>query len=65
MVKNMGSADRIIRTILGIAFVVMGIVLQGWVWVLAALGVVLLVTAIVSFCPIYALLKISTRGQVA
>ena len=63
MAKNMGSADRIIRTVLGIAFVVTGIVAGGWFWILAGLGVVFLITSLVSTCPLYMPFGISTRGR--
>jgi hypothetical protein len=63
MTKNMGSADRIIRIVLGIAMVVTGIALRGGFWALAALGVIFLATSAMSFCPIYTALKISTRRK--
>ncbi len=63
MVKNMGSADRIIRTVLGIAGIVLGFVLGGLWWIAAGLGVVLLATSAISFCPLYAPFKISTRKR--
>lgn len=66
MLKNMGTADRVIRTI--IALVV------GWLYftdrIPGTLGVVLLVVAVVflatSFigvCPAYLPFKISTKGK--
>ena len=64
MKKNMGGLDRGVRFLLGIALLVMGLtgVFGGAVaivgYVLAAL---LVVTAIVGYCPPYALLGISTR----
>ncbi len=61
MVKNMGTADRVIRAILGVAGIIVGIILGGWFWIAAALGVVFLVTASVSTCPIYKPFRISTR----
>jgi hypothetical protein len=63
MVKNMGSVDRIIRVVLGIAGVVLGITLGGLWWIAAALGAVFLLTSSVSFCPIYALFRVSTRRK--
>jgi Protein of unknown function (DUF2892) len=63
--RNMGSIDRIVRTILGVvaialallagATTVLGIVL----WVFAA---IMLVTAAVAVCPVYAALRINTLG---
>ena len=61
MVKNMGSADRIIRSVLGIVFIVTGFVSGGWTWILAILGVVFLGTSAVSTCPLYLPFGISTR----
>ena len=55
--KNVGSLDRIIRLVLGAAIIIAGIVIKSW-WSL--LGVVLILTALLSFCPIYAPFKIST-----
>lgn len=63
MVKNMGSADRIIRTVLGIGGIVLGFVLGGLWWIAAGLGVVFLATSTISFCPLYAPFKISTRKR--
>jgi len=63
MVRNMGTADRVIRAILGIAGIVLGFIV-GWLWWIAAgLGVILLATSTISFCPLYAPFKISTRGK--
>ena len=63
MKKNMGSADRIIRTIVA---VVLGIlyytdVISGTVGlVLVILAGVFLLTSLISFCPLYAPFGIST-----
>ncbi|MEO8273581.1 MAG: DUF2892 domain-containing protein [Chloroflexota bacterium] len=61
---NESPLDRIIRIIVGLALA--GLAIAGVVtvpiayvvWVVAAL---LLVTGIVGFCPLYALLHVSTR----
>ncbi len=63
MKKNMGSADRIIRTIVAI---VLGIlyyteVISGTLGlILVILAGVFLLTSLVSFCPLYAPFGIST-----
>lgn len=60
MKLNVGTADRIIRIILGLAGI--GIALAGispWGWV----GVVPLATGAVSFCPLYVALGLSTRKK--
>jgi hypothetical protein len=63
MTKNMGNADRLIRTILAVAFIVTAFVLGGLYWILGALGVVFLATASVSSCPLYMPFGISTRKR--
>jgi type IV secretory pathway TrbD component len=60
MLKNVGSADRNIRIILGIAIIIVGIVLQSW-WGL--IGLLPLLTAGISFCPLYSVLGMSTRKK--
>jgi hypothetical protein len=62
---NMGKTDRIIRAILGIvallvAFLWVGGVLQIVLWII---GGIMLLTAIVGFCPAYALFRLSTKSK--
>ena len=60
---NEGPVDRIVRAIVGIALIMvglLGIATGAWLWVVYLLGAILLVTGIVGFCPLYALLKLST-----
>ncbi len=65
MKLNMGMADRVIRVLIAI---VVGIlyfanVLTGTLaLILGIVAVILLLTSVVSFCPVYALLGLSTRG---
>ncbi|GMU94495.1 MAG: DUF2892 domain-containing protein [Ignavibacterium album] len=61
MTTNMGSADKIIRIILGLAIIVVGYLNESW-WGLV--GLVPLLTAFVNFCPAYALFGISTKTKV-
>ncbi len=57
MKKNVGTADRMIRAIAGLAGIAAGIYFQSW-W--GAVGVVLLGTAAIGWCPPYSLLGISS-----
>ncbi len=62
--KNMGTADRIIRLVLALAFLVLyfgGFVGGALGIILLVLAVVFILTSVVSFCPLYTLFKISTR----
>ncbi|WP_170764684.1 YgaP family membrane protein [Ruegeria lacuscaerulensis] len=55
---NVGSADRILRLILGSALILLAVTgtIGYWGW----LGTVFVVTAFVRFCPIYAMLGLCT-----
>jgi hypothetical protein len=57
MKQNVGSIDRVIRAVLGIAIIAAGVFYQNW-W--GAIGAVPLLTAIIGWCPPYALLGLST-----
>lgn len=62
--RNVGPADRIIRVLSGVAIaaaLVAGAVAAPLAYVPATVSAILILTGIVGFCPIYALLKISTR----
>lgn len=61
---NMGSADRIIRVVVGIALIVFALAGPAdiaWKWV-GWIGVVPLVTALIGWCPLYTVLGIRTRA---
>ncbi len=66
MKKNLGSADRVIRLVLAVLFVVLyfaGITSGTLGIVLIVLGAVFALTSFVSFCPIYYALGISSNGK--
>ena len=66
IMQNVGSVDRIIRVLLGVALIAFPFLLAVPVWAFwtsLVVGVVLLATAYFSFCPIYAALRISSRFQ--
>lgn len=66
MARNMGWADRVIRTLVGLA---MGVLIMGGqvtgtlAIILGIVGVVLLATSAMAFCPLYAPFKISTTKR--
>ena len=66
MKRNMSNTDRIIRVMLAAVFAYLyfgGVVTGAFGMLLLVLGAVLLLTAVVAFCPLYAPFKISTyRG---
>lgn len=65
---NLGSADRIIRLIAGIALIVIPLVMGMSLSTLPGLamvivGAILTVTAIVKFCPLYKIIGFKTNGS--
>ena len=52
MNPNVGSADRLIRIVVGIALISLFFVLEGNARWLGLIGVVLIATALISFCPL-------------
>jgi uncharacterized membrane protein len=60
MLKNVGNADRNIRIGLGIVIIIAGVAMQSW-WGL--IGLLPLLTAGLNFCPLYAMLGISTNKK--
>lgn len=57
MKKNVGSLDRIIRLIAGVAALAAGWYFQSW---FGLLGLVLIGTALINFCPIYAIVGLNS-----
>lgn len=58
MKLNVGKTDKIIRIVLGIVIGALGFYLKSW-WGL--IGIVLIGTALINWCPLYFPFKISTR----
>ena len=60
MTANVGSIDRIIRIVAGLALIAWALTPDGpkWAWI----GVVPLATGIFSICPAYSLLGMNTCG---
>jgi hypothetical protein len=60
---NVGTADRIVRIVLGLALLVPGIFavqVVAWKWVLIVIGALALVTGLSGRCGIYMLFRVST-----
>jgi len=57
---NVGQIDKIIRIVVGLALIALVFVgpQTPWGWI----GVILLVTGLVGFCPAYKLLGVNTCG---
>ena len=60
MKTNLGTVDRIVRIVVGLAVVAAGAYYQSW-W--ALVGLVPLGTGLVGFCPAYCPLGLTTCGK--
>ena len=65
MIQNVGSADKIIRLVLGVglgAWVIAGIGQASTLsYVGLAVSVILIATALINFCPLFRIFGISTK----
>ena len=57
MKRNVGTADRIVRIVIGLAIIGAGIVYGSW-W--GAIGIVPLATGLVGYCGLYSVFGMST-----
>lgn len=60
MKSNVGSVDKVVRIIIALALFSLYFILEGNLRYLAAIGFVPLLTAFVSWCPLYRIFGIST-----
>ncbi len=60
MKKNIGSVDRTVRIVLGLIVIALGLVFKCW---LGLIGLVLLLTAVIRFCPAYLPFGINTEKK--
>ena len=63
MKKNVGNADKFVRILIAIAIIILYYtnVIEGMLAIiLMAIGIVLLVTVLLNFCPLYTIFGIKT-----
>lgn len=63
MKKNVGNGDRFLRIMIGIIalILVMGNVVEGaLMWIALAVGIIMVVTSSIQFCPLYTLFGFNT-----
>ena len=65
MKRNIGTIDRVLRVLGGIALVVVGFaVLEGTAGiVVGVIGLIPLGTGLIGWCPLYSLFNLRTRKQ--
>ena len=63
MIKNIGQTDKIARIVLALVLAGLDffeVVKGGFSWVLSVVAIVLLVTALINFCPLYKVIGYSS-----
>jgi len=60
MKANVGPVDRLVRIILGLILLSLLFILDGTIKYIGLVGIVLLITAFIKFCPLYPIFKINT-----
>ncbi|MFL9710082.1 DUF2892 domain-containing protein [Methylobacillus sp. Pita1] len=58
METNVGSVDRVLRVVVGVALIVWATLFQGPAW--AYIGVLSLLTGLLRWCPAYTLFGLNT-----
>ena len=58
MKVNVGSIDKNLRIVAGLAIIAWGVMSNNW---LGAIGLVPLATGLINFCPLYSLLGFNTN----
>lgn len=57
MQQNVGSSERVVRVVIGLAMIAAGVYYQSW-W--GAIGAIPVATGLLGWCPPYSLLGINT-----
>lgn len=60
MTTNMGSIDRVVRVVIGLALLSLIFLLEGGARWFGLIGIVPILTAVIGWCPAYLLFGIST-----
>lgn len=58
--KNVGSTDKVIRYIIGVVLLILIFIIPGNLKFIGLIGVVPILTAAFSFCPLYSIFGIKT-----
>lgn len=60
MKANVGSVDRTLRIVLGIALLALFVLAEGTLKYVGLIGIVPLATGLFRFCPLYTILGVNT-----
>ncbi len=65
MKTNVGTIDKSIRIIVGIALIALSVFKVGGIGYWGYIGIIPLLTGLINFCPAYTLLGLNTKGKSA
>lgn len=60
MKANVGSVDRVLRIVVGIALLALFVLAEGTLKYVGLIGIVPLATGLFRFCPLYTILGVNT-----
>lgn len=63
MKKNMGTADRLIRTLIGVFIIILflsNVITGTWGYILLAVAAIFILTSAIGVCPLYSLFGIGS-----
>ena len=63
MKQNVGNTDRWIRIVLGVVLLSLIVFLDGGIRWIGLIGLIPLITGLINFCPLYALLGLNTKKK--
>ncbi len=63
MQQNVGSADKIVRVIIGLGLLSLMFLLEGNIRWIGLIGVVPVLTALIGWCPAYSLFGMNTTSR--
>lgn len=61
--KNVGTVDKVIRIILGLLLLSLFFLVEGGIKYISVIGIILLITVFINFCPLYSIVNINTRKR--
>jgi len=64
LAKNLSQAERVVRAVVGVVFLFIGLspsLSPAWSTIMLVLAAFVLITAAVSYCPLYTLFNFSTE----
>jgi len=64
--KNVGKTDKTVRIVIAVILAILiltGILKGTWAWILGIIGAYILITGLISYCPLYKVLNYSSNPE--